>query len=252
MPLRRREFLSTAAAAGATLIHGTLPAASTRGIKAVAFDAFPLLDPRPIFSMAEEVFPGKGADLSSQWRTRQFEYTWLRTITGRYVDFWQVTEEALRFAGKAVSLHISPAQEQTLMDGYLKLKAWPDVEPVLRSLKGEGLRIGFLSNFTPKMLQASIRSAGLEERVDFAISTDAARTYKPDTKAYQLAMDHLGLQRQEILFVAFAGWDVVGAKSFGYSTYWVNRLKLPAEELGLSADGTDHTLAGLPRYLGLP
>lgn len=250
MDLRRREFLSVAATAG--LIPGAVHAAAPRMIKAVAFDAFPLLDPRPIFATVEQLFPGKGTDFSNQWRTRQFEYTWLRTISGRYVDFWQVTGDALRFAAKAMSLPVSPAQEQLLVEGYLKLKPWPDVEPVLRSLKGAGLQLGFLSNFTPAMLKASIESAGLERSLDFVISTDSARTYKPDPRAYRLAMDQLGLRREEILFVAFAGWDAAGAKSFGYSTYWVNRLKLPPEELGVGADGTDHNLSALPKFLGLP
>jgi 2-haloacid dehalogenase len=251
MDLHRREFLSTAAAAGATLVQGTRKAAPPRTIKAVAFDAFPILDPRPIFALTEELFPGRGTDLSSQWRTRQFEYTWLRTIAGRYVDFWRVTEDALRFAAKAISVQVSPAQEGKLMNAYLQLKPWPDVKPVIQKLKAAGLRIGFLSNFTPKMLEASLTSAQLDGSMDFALSTDAAKTYKPDPKAYQLAMDHLGLKREEILFVAFAGWDAAGAKLFGYPTYWVNRLKLPAEELGTSADGTDHTLAALPKFLGL-
>ena len=251
MELDRRGFLGTAAAAGATQVQGTLLAAPPRAIKAVAFDAFPIFDPRPIFSLAEELFPGKGTDLSNQWRTRQFEYTWLRTITGQYVDFWRVTEDALRFAAKATSLPLSPAQEEKLMSVYLRLKPWPDVEPVLRTLKGAGLQVGFLSNFTPKMLHSSMASAGIEASIDFAISTDAARTYKPDPKAYQLAMDQLGLKRSEILFVAFAGWDAAGAKLFGYPTYWVNRLKLPAEELGTTPDGTDHALAALPKFLAL-
>lgn len=251
MNLHRREFLGTAAAAGATLIQGTLAAAPPRTIKAVAFDAFPLLDPRPIFALVEELFPGKGTSLANQWRTRQFEYTWLRTITGRYADFWRVTEDALRFAAKAASIQLTPAQEGKLMDGYLQLKLWPDVEPVLRTLKEAALKLGFLSNFTPKMLEAATTTAGLGATLDFALSTDAARTYKPDPKGYQLAVDHLGLKREEILFVAFAGWDAAGAKLFGYPTCWVNRLKLPAEELGTTPDATDSTLGVVTRFLAL-
>lgn len=92
------------------------------GIQAVAFDAFPILDPRPIFALAEDLFPGKGNEFSAQWRNRQFEYTWLRVISGQYADFWAVTEDALRFAAKAADVKISPDQQRQLMEGYLRLK----------------------------------------------------------------------------------------------------------------------------------
>jgi len=58
-------------------------------------DAFTAFDLRPIAARAEEVFPGNGAILTDFWRARQFEYTWLRTISRTYVDFRQITEECL-------------------------------------------------------------------------------------------------------------------------------------------------------------
>ncbi len=101
------------------------------------------------------------------------------------------------------------------------------------------------------MLQSSIRSAALDGTFDFVISTDAAKTYKPNPKAYQLGIDQLKLKKEEILFVAFAGWDAAGAKSFGYPTYWANRLKMPNEELGVTADAVEDGLAKLPEFLEL-
>src|SRR4051812_38839081 len=83
----RRTFVAAGMAAAAT--H-TPPAVSvTSEIKAIAFDGLALFDPRPIFALAEQFFPGKSAPLVATWRGRQFEYTWLRTIVGSYVDFLQ-------------------------------------------------------------------------------------------------------------------------------------------------------------------
>lgn len=111
MPLNRREFLNLAAASVATSVWPPAPlsqAATSTTIKAIAFDAFPIFDPRPVFALAEKLFPGRGAELGNAWRTRQFEYAWLRTLMRRYANFWQVTEEALVFAGNKLKLDLTP------------------------------------------------------------------------------------------------------------------------------------------------
>lgn len=218
-------------------------------IKAIAFDAFPVFDPRPVFKLAEELFPGKGTELTNAWRTRQFEYTWLRSMSNQYKDFWQVTSDALIFAAKILKLDLSEDKKDQLMNAYLSLKTWPDVLPALSALKDAGFRLGFLSNFTSAMLHSSIKTAGVENIFEQVLSTDQVKTYKPDPHAYQMAVDGFKLKREEILFVAFAGWDAAGAKAYGYETYWVNRMNLPAEELGTTADGIGSTLTGLVNYL---
>jgi 2-haloacid dehalogenase len=218
-------------------------------IKAIAFDAFPIFDPRPVFAMAEELFPGNGIALSDEWRTRQFEYTWLRVVAGRYADFWQVTDDALVFAANKLRVDLSAEKREKLMSGYLNLKAWPDVSPAISALKKSGLRLALLSNLTPHMLQANIKSAGISGIFEEVISTDHARTFKPDPRAYQLGIESLGLQRDQVLFAAFAGWDAAGAKLFGYPTFWINRLKLPAEELGAVSDGSGGSLLELVQFL---
>jgi 2-haloacid dehalogenase len=81
------------------------------------------------------------------------------------------------------------------------------------------------------------------------LSTDQAKTYKPDPRAYQLGVDALKLKREEILFVAFAGWDAAGAKLFGYPTFWVNRQKLPMEKMDATPDGMGDTLTQLVQFL---
>jgi 2-haloacid dehalogenase len=252
MSKTRRDVLALGAASlvvGATTVGATGEIAGRHNIKAIAFDAFPVFDPRPTFLLAEELFPGRGAELGNMWRTRQFEYTWLRAVSQRYADFWQVTTDALVFSAKALRLELPDEKRARLMQLYIELKPWPDAVDALGSLKDAGLRLVFLSNFTPGMLQAAVKSSGLEGMFEHLISTDVARTYKPDPRAYRLAIDALKLRREEILFVAFGGWDAVGAKSFGYTTFWVNRQNLPAEELGVAPDATGGTLGDLVDFL---
>jgi 2-haloacid dehalogenase len=238
MALDRRNFLTLAAGtltAAAWLSSPTAQGATEARVKAVAFDAFPIFDPRPVFGLAETLFPGRGAELSNAWRTRQFEYQWLRALSGHYADFWQTTEDGLVFAAKLLQLELTPAKRTQLMQAYLELKAWPDVLPALGALKAAGVRLALLSNMTAKMLRA-----------------DRIRTYKPDPRAYQLAIEAFKLERHEILFVAFAGWDAAGAKRFGYPTFWVNRLNLPGEELGVAPDATGRGLADLVSFAKSP
>jgi len=255
MPLKRREFLQLAAkgvAASTRLSPLGAQAATQPQFKAIAFDAFPIFDPRPVFGLAETLFPEKGSELSNAWRTRQFEYQWLRALSGHYADFWQITEDGLVFAAKLLQLELTPEKRAQLMQAYLGLKAWPDVPSALSALKETGIQLAFLSNMTTKMLDAGIKNAGLVGIFEYVLSTDQIRTYKPDPRAYQMAIDAFKLQREEIIFAAFAGWDAAGAKWFGYPTFWVNRLNLPAEELGVTPDAMGRDLTALVSFVKAP
>ncbi len=252
MPLSRRRFLGFAAAGcTAGIFSAVMPAyaAAGRQIKAIAFDAFPIFDPRPVLALAERLFPGKGAELSNAWRTRQFEYQWLRALSGQYADFWRATDDSLKFAAALLKLDLTPDKHKKLMGAYLELKAWPDAHAALASLRASGVRLALLSNATPAILDAGIRNSGLEGVFEHVLSTDSIRAYKPDPRAYQLGVDAFGLPKEEILFVAFAGWDAAGARAFGYPTFWVNRLDLPAEQLGAFPDGAGKNLDDLVGFV---
>jgi len=135
------------------------------------------------------------------------------------------------------------------MNAFLELVPWPDVAPGLAELARAGLRLGFLSNFTERMLGVNLEGSGLGALFDHVLSTDRVMSYKPDPRAYELGVEAFALPREEILFVAHAGWDAAGAKSFGYPTFWVNRLGLPAEELSATPDATGRDLSELVRFV---
>ena len=201
--------------------------------KAVVFDAYgTLFDTSSI-----------AADpaLLALWRQKQLEYTWLRSLMGRWEDFRKVTEDALRFAARKLQREVPVAD---LMKAYHSLAAFPEVPAALDRLKGRTLAI--LSNGTRAMLDAAVSSAGLAGRFAQVLSVDAVRTYKPSPKVYGLATAALGLEAGEILFVSSNAWDVAGAKAFGYRVAWCNRLGAPEEELGVRADLIVTNLTELP------
>ena len=182
MPLSRREFLNLAVAGVASGLAASSPlarAATEPRIKAIAFDGLTTFDPRSVFALAEELFPGKGVDLSNAWRIRQFEYTWLRTLTRNYADFWQVTGDALVFAAKMLKLDLSPEKRKQLMQAYLEIKAWPDALPALKSLRDAGIKMALLFNFTATMLDTAVKNSGLEGIFEPHLTTDKVRAYKP-------------------------------------------------------------------------
>lgn len=217
--------------------------------KAVAFDYFVIFDPNSVVPEVEKFFPGKGMKFTKAWRAKQFEYGFLRSITGKHEDFFKVTEDALNYTIENMDLDATEAQRRQLLNAYLTLKPWPDSIESLKKLKAAGVKIITIANFSEKMLRLNADNAGIAHLFDELLSTGANGTYKPDPKAYALGMERLGLKKDEIVFAAFGGWDAYGAKSFGYPTYWVNRFSLPVEKLGVQADASSNGLQGLVDFV---
>jgi 2-haloacid dehalogenase len=230
-----------------SLVAGTTAALSvdqgfaaigTATIRAIAFDGLAVFDARPVAALTGQIFPGRGEEVGSLWRTRQFEYTWLRTLGKQYANFWQVTEEALVFACKSLGLELTKADRERLMQSYRNLKAWPDAPDVLKRFKASGIRMSLLSNFTEAMLNQAVKNSGLEGIFEEHLSTDRVRAFKPDPRAYAMATSSFDLRKEEIAFAAFAAWDAAGAKWFGYPTFLLNRMHSAIEELGVAPDAT--------------
>jgi 2-haloacid dehalogenase len=204
--------------------------------RAVAFDDFVIFDPNSVVPEVENVFPGKGVEFAKAWRSKQFEYSFLRSITNDHEDFFKVTADALDFTAEQMHLQLTSEMRARLLNAYLTLKPWPDAAPALKKLKAAGVRIITIANFSPTMLRANADNAGITNLFNELLSTEVNNTFKPDPRAYELGMKTLHLRKEEIVFAAFGGWDAYGAKRFGYATVWVNRSNLPMEKLGTVPD----------------
>jgi 2-haloacid dehalogenase len=210
------------------------------------FDAYgTLFDVHSVATLAERLFPGRGDAISYLWRTKQIEYTWLRTMTGRYKTFWEVTEDGLVFTAKKLGLELTPEKRTALMEQYLRLDTFPENLEALEELKSMGLRLAILSNGDPPMLEAAVRSAGMEGLFEVLLSVNKVKRFKTAPEVYQLAVDHFGVSAPEIGFASSNGWDAAGAAWFGFTTFWVNRAGNPPEELGAVPAGQGETLADL-------
>jgi len=218
-------------------------------VKAVLFDAYgTLFDVHSVVALAESFFPGRGAALSQAWRGRQLEYTWLRTLSGRYRDFWQVTGDALSWACESLALPLSADRHAQLLDAYLRLEPFPENVDVLSRLHGKGMILGTLSNGTMAMLESALASAGMRDLVTHVLSVDSVGRYKTDAAAYALGPAAVGAPAGEIGFVSSNCWDAIGATWFGYRTFWVNRANAPLDRLDVKPGGTGSTLRDLLQF----
>ena len=217
-----------------------------REISALVFDAYgTLFDVHSVTRLAESFFPGRGAALSAAWRTKQLEYTWLRSLMGRYEDFNRVTLSALEWTFEHLKLEPGDAQRHALLEEYRKLATFPEVPAALEALALHR-PLAILSNGHPDMLNAVVEHNGLKDCFRGGVlSVHAAKVFKPAPDVYRLTEDALGLPRTLTGFVSSNGWDAAGAKTFGFHVFWVNRAKQPVERLGVRPDETISDLTAL-------
>jgi 2-haloacid dehalogenase len=219
------------------------------GIKACVFDAYGTLF--DVHSAVGKYQPRLGdmADrVSVLWRTKQLEYTWLRSLMRHHADFWQVTRDALDFAFDMHRLN-DPDLLEDLMEAYLHLDCYPEVPQALSSLKSRGFKLAILSNGTPAMLEAAVTNSGIEKMIDSIFSVEEVRIFKPDPRVYRIAVDGLKTEPEEIVFQSSNAWDASGASAFGFKVAWVNRFGQSEERLPGRPDLEIKNLMELPGLL---
>lgn len=220
-------------------------------IGACVFDAYgTLFDTASAAARCKDALGGSWSLMSDTWRRKQLEYTWLRSLMGRHIDFWHVTGDSLDYALATVKRN-DPALRAMLMQQYLSLDAYPEVAGTLQRLKDKGMKTAILSNGTPTMLTAAVNSAGISASLDGLYSVEAVGVYKPHPSVYQVAVDKLGVPAARICFLSSNGWDVAGAAAFGFRAVWVNRSGTQPENLPASPERQIASLAELPALLGL-
>jgi 2-haloacid dehalogenase len=205
---------------------------ASQKVKACVFDAYgTLFDVHAPAAALSAELGQRGASLSAQWRSKQLEYTWLRSLMRRYVDFAQVTADALDYVLAANGLEGAEVRDR-LLTLYTSLAPYPDSGPCLQDLKGAGARTGILSNGSPAMLAAAVSSANFGALFDYILSVDSVGVYKPSPEVYALATNAFGAEPGQIAFVSANGWDCYGAAAFGFHVIHVNRFNQAHERLG--------------------
>jgi 2-haloacid dehalogenase len=244
----------------------------TLPVQAVVFDAYgTLYDIQSVAAVTEQAFPGYGGIITQIWRIKQLEYTWLRTLMHRYEDFSVITRDSLAYTLRCLGLKDNPATFDLIMEKYLHLDLYSDALPALSQM--EGRKLAILSNGSTDMLGALVTNSGLDKVLDATISIDSAKMFKPSPQAYALLEQKLGVKPADVLFVSSNPFDACGAKAFGFTVAWIERvtpaemalactrndvvppltmfkaIRMQMDELGLAPDHRIAALADLPDIL---
>jgi 2-haloacid dehalogenase len=218
-------------------------------IRACVFDAYgTLFDVHSAVGKHRQRLGDIADQVSSVWRTKQLEYTWLRSLMKRHADFWQVTQDALDFAFDMYTVKDLNLKKD-LIEAYLQLDCYPEVPAALSDLKSRGFKIAILSNGTPKMLASAVRNSGLETMIPKIFSVEKAGVFKPDPRVYRIAVDELNVKPEEIAFQSSNAWDASGAAAFGFKVAWINRFGQSPERLPDKPDVEIQNLSQLPELL---
>jgi 2-haloacid dehalogenase len=206
-------------------------------IEAIVFDAYgTLYDVQSVEQVVEKKFPGRGAFITAIWRMKQLEYSWLRGMMGSYADFRTITKDALAYTLGIMGLKADDAELESLVDGQNRLTPYPEAAAALTSLSRH--RLAILSNGSGEMLRALVDHSGLGRFLEAVMSVEEARTFKPHPSAYALVQRCLGLTPDRVLFVSSNGFDVSGAKSFGFTVARIVRVSPDALRRELAEPAT--------------
>jgi 2-haloacid dehalogenase len=220
-------------------------------IDACVFDAYgTLFDFAAAAARYKDELGDKEKPLSDMWRVRQLEYTWLRSLMGEYVEFWQVTQDALDYSMSALDIEDVGLREK-LLDMYWELDAFPEVPDMLKTLKAGGMKTAVLTNGSPDMVQGAIDSAGIGDVLDASFSVDSVKIFKPHPSVYQMVPDTFDVGSRRVCFMSSNAWDAAAAANFGFRVVWINRYGQPPENIPGNHEHELKSLEGLPALLGL-
>jgi 2-haloacid dehalogenase len=219
----------------------TSKAIDGREIKAVVFDAYgTLYDVQSVERAVEAAFPGHGSLITAVWRMKQLEYSWLVTLMERYEDFWSITLRSLDYTLRSLGLSASKKLPEEVAATYLDLTPYDDALECLGRLAPCHRVI--LSNGSPAMLSTLAAKSGLDTVLDHILSVDEKRAFKPAPAAYMRVEEELGIAREQVVFVSSNGFDICGAKSFGFTVIRVARASASNLQVPISSSGLDERL----------
>ncbi len=188
---------------------------------AVAFDVVEtLISLEPMGDRFAEV--GLPRDAVWAWFPRTLVYGIGMSVVGDYIPFPAAAAEALR----ALTRYEIPDDAVAhVLAGVGELPAHPDVEPAMKHLAENGVRMICLTNGTAAMTQAFLDRCGLAGYIEQVIATAELNTWKPPARVYLHGAAALALPPEQVALVAVHAWDCHAAKRAGLMAGWASRLE---------------------------
>jgi 2-haloacid dehalogenase len=191
---------------------------------AIGFDVYgTLVDPLGIGEELRRIVGDDADRVAHLWRTTQLEYTWRRSLMGRYEPFSICTAHALDFATRSLGHRLAPEAMATLLEAYRRLPAFPDAATGLAQMRDAGHRMVAFSNGEAAFVRAVLTHAGILPLLADVVSVDEVKTYKPAPAVYRHLAARMGTAMTDTWLVSSNPFDVIGAKTAGLRAAWVRR-----------------------------
>ncbi|KAI1357395.1 putative 2-deoxyglucose-6-phosphate phosphatase [Xylaria arbuscula] len=190
--------------------------------KAIVFDLLTAL--MNSWDLWDDCTPSKTADEGRRWRERYLQITF---GTGAYVPYENLVKQAAQEVG------LPPSAPEALLRQWGDLPAWPEARIVLRTLRKKGYKLGVITNCSKSLghlaargveKSASDSGGGEGFRFDAVITAEESGYYKPVKEAYEAILPVIGLEVEDVLFVAGSAGDVQGATDAGLKVVWHNKI----------------------------
>lgn len=164
---------------------------------------------------------------------------------GRDISYRQVLRETLAAIAAGEELEVPPGHEDALAEALPSWRPFPEVTGSLSELRDRGWRLAVLSNSDPDLLDASLKTIGVE--VDVRITAAEAHSFKPAYGHWDTFFRTTMADRECHVHIAASLYhDVEPCAQLGLPCVWINRLD---ESSDLPRAGELFNLAALPGAL---
>ncbi|WP_255650610.1 HAD family hydrolase [Cupriavidus sp. DB3] len=155
------------------------------------------------------------------WRAAYLKRTYACGAYRPYRPYETLVREA------AVETGLPATMADALDERWTELSLWSGAAHVLEHLRATH-RLGVVTNCSERL--GRLAAERLNVPMDVVVTSERAGFYKPDPRPYRRALQELGAEPANTLFVAGSGFDLFGTSAVGLDTYWHNRVGLALPE----------------------
>jgi len=162
------------------------------------------------------------------WRRTHFEASMIDALLGRdHTPYREIGQQAVDYTLERAGIAHTADEVADLVGAIERLRPFPDAIEALAALKDHGHSLVILSNGDPDMLARGVAYSGTAHLFDRVISVSEAGAFKPHAATYRTACSLVGVEPEQVVFVANHAFDCVGAKAAGMRTAFVDRRRRP-------------------------
>ncbi len=229
-----------AAALGANVIIPGRANAAPAKAKALFFDVGgTILDWSVMPDKITKYFAERGLKVDGKtfwipWRTKLFFYMMYNSMIGsEFIPLEELARRATMAVTKSMKIDLKPADAGGVLPLLGELDVYPDVMPGLQKMRELGYQLVPHTQLNIEVLKKALLG---RFKWDRHFTSESFKLYKPHRSIYLKAIEAMGLDRSEIIYVTSNQFDVFGSKGVGFRTAWVDRWNEPLEPYGFTPD----------------